>query len=288
MSLLEPEMARRLWWRFEPIHASIYFSFEAREEFDAAGLKGGWMGYFASRSAPMGAVGPEVVTATFYNFHPKMVQRAIPDAWSFSTPERVVEARFTAADRILGRLLADVEPVRISRAAELMEQASGACTPEGRPLYAATASVRPADKPHLLLWHAATCLREYRGDGHVALLLQNSIDGCEAHVLMAAEGKVDPAMQRANRGWSEEEWDAAAARLHERGLIDDETTSLTEEGRRLRNEIEDGTDRLALVPFESIGADGCDELISLLEPLADSVAGGGLPFPNPMGLPPRA
>ena len=29
-----------------------------------------WMGYFAARSAPLGQVAPEVVTAIFYNFAP--------------------------------------------------------------------------------------------------------------------------------------------------------------------------------------------------------------------------
>ncbi len=52
----------------------------------AAGLRGGWMGYFASRSAPMGAVSAEVVAAVFHNFQPAMVRRAIPDAWRYSTP----------------------------------------------------------------------------------------------------------------------------------------------------------------------------------------------------------
>ncbi len=285
MRVMEPHIARRLWWLFEPIHASVYFNLEAREEFDAAGLKGGWMGYFASRSAPMGAVGPEVVTATFYNFHPNMVRRAIPDAWTFSTPERVIEARTTAADRVLSRLLEAVDPDPIARAGKLMSEVVAACLPEGRPLFAATAGIEPRSEPHLVLWHAATCLREYRGDGHVGLLMQTGIDGCEAHVLMAADGKVDPVMQRTNRGWSEEEWEAATSRLVARGLIDDDDGVLTIAGEMLRQDIEDGTDRLAARPFEAIGEDGCEELISVLTPIAEAVTDGGFPYPNPMGLP---
>jgi len=52
------------------------------------------MGYFASRSAPMGAVGPQVVTATFYNFNPELVARHIPRAWSLATPAAVLAARW--------------------------------------------------------------------------------------------------------------------------------------------------------------------------------------------------
>ena len=73
-------LARRLWARLEPIHAVTYFSLEAREALSAAGYKGFWMGYFAGRAAPMGAVGPEMVFATFYNFSLAHVRRAIPDA----------------------------------------------------------------------------------------------------------------------------------------------------------------------------------------------------------------
>ena len=89
----------------EPYHSVVYFAPEVRDLYREAGLKGYWMGYFASRSAPMGAVGSETVLATFHNFAPTMVRRAIPDAWSFSSPERVLEARLRVADASLRRLL---------------------------------------------------------------------------------------------------------------------------------------------------------------------------------------
>src|SRR3712207_7111488 len=41
----------------------------------AAGLRGGWMSYFACRAAPLGPVPAAVVVATFYNFAPPMVDR---------------------------------------------------------------------------------------------------------------------------------------------------------------------------------------------------------------------
>src|SRR4051794_24377218 len=94
----EENLARLAWQAFEPYHAMIYFAPEAREAYSTAGLKGFWMGYFASRAAPLGPVSAEIVTATFYNFHPRMVRRAIPDAWRFSSPERVLNARLAAAD----------------------------------------------------------------------------------------------------------------------------------------------------------------------------------------------
>src|SRR5215472_14891410 len=99
----EMHIARRMWQALEPYHAMIYFAPEAREAFANAGLKGYWMGYFASRAAPLGPVPAEVVAATFYNSHPRMVARAIPDAWHFADPARILAARYAAADTALTR-----------------------------------------------------------------------------------------------------------------------------------------------------------------------------------------
>jgi hypothetical protein len=81
-------IAREMWRALETLHMTVYFAPEPRDAYRRAGLRGGWMGYFASRSAAMGPVPAEVVMATFYNFHPRMVRRAIPDAWGFAPPDR--------------------------------------------------------------------------------------------------------------------------------------------------------------------------------------------------------
>lgn len=51
-----PHISRLAWQMLEPYHAMIYFAPEARQAYADAGLKGFWMGYFASRSAAMGTV----------------------------------------------------------------------------------------------------------------------------------------------------------------------------------------------------------------------------------------
>ena len=275
-----------MWQLMEPYHGLVYFSDEKKKEFfDAAGLKGGWMGYFASRSAAMGPVPAEVVIATFYNFHPKMVRRAIPDAWNFSSPERVLDARLKVADAVLRQALGDlVESDHVPAAAGLAWRAVEAASLEGRPLFAAHASLdRPSD-PHLSLWLATTCLREFRGDGHVAALVAAGISGLEAHVLMDAEGTIPGELQRAFRGWSEEEWNAAADALRERGLLDSEA-KLTVNGKQLRSDIEATTDRLALEAYRAIGRDGVDELASHMKVLTRAILESGvMAFPNPIGL----
>ena len=277
-------VARRMWELFETYHAVVYFAPEAKEIYAEAGLKGGWMGYFASRSAAMGPATPDVVTSTFYNFHPSMVARAIPDAWGFSSPERVLEARLRVADMALRRLLADqVAAEPIAMAAPVASQAVEACPIGGRPLFAAHAAMPVPREPHLELWHAATCLREFRGDGHVNALVLHAIDGCEANVLMAAEGRFDAAFQRTFRGWSEEDWKAAENRMRDRELIDDE--GLTERGTAIRASIERQTDVLSSQPWEALGPATTAHLASTVGDLDRVIlAGDAVPFPNPMGL----
>ena len=278
--------ARRMWQLLEPYHALIYFHPDARERYASIGLKGGWMGYFASRSAAMGPVPPEVVVATFYNFHPRMVRRAIPDAWQFSSPELVLRARYEAADSALRNILGDAfDGVDVEVAAGLARRAAETCDPAGRPLHAAHASLPWPDLPHMQLWHASTLLREHRGDGHVAVLVSNDIDGCEAHLTLVAAGGSTAEMQREYRGWSEEEWAGAHRRLQARGLIDD-NGNFTDAGRGLRAEIEHRTDELAAAPYAALAADGCDRLERALISLTAAIGGASIPYPNPMGLPP--
>lgn len=281
---MEPSSARALHQLLEPYHAVVYFAPEAKEEYSAAGLKGQWMGYFASRSAPMGAVPAEVVIATFYNFHPNMVRRAIPDAWGFAAPRDVVDARMRVADRSLRRMLGDrIGDPAIAEAASLARACAERAQVWGRPLFAAHLSLAWPDEPHLALWHAASCLREHRGDGHVACLVEADIDGLEAHVLQGARGVVDPATQRTLRGWSEEEWTAAAERLRARGWLDTDD-AFTDVGRAAFDAIEERTDELASQPYRTAGEGDAAALFDAMARVLDAMDASPVPFPNPMGL----
>jgi len=173
----------------------------------------------------------------------------------------------------------------VTTAARLCRQAAAAVGIEGRALTAAHAALPWPDDDLGVLWHAATLLREHRGDGHVAALLTQEIDGCEAHVLVAASGAVPADVLRPNRGWTEDEWEAAVERLRRRGLIDTSTLTLTDAGRAARQRVEDRTDTLALAPWAALG-DNCQQLVRSLRPVLERiVANEAVPFPNPMGLP---
>jgi hypothetical protein len=248
----------------------IYFVPEATEEYERLGITGR-AGYFASRAAPMGAVAAELVVATFFNFNPDLVRAAIPRAWDITTPEALVNARLAAVDGAFRRVLGNevLESRSMARAAELARGlAENAGTQvEGRPLSAAHADLVWPDAPHLVLWHAQSILREYRGDGHVALLVTHGLSGIDALVTHAAAGDVPSGVLRATRGWSDEQWDAAVGTLRGQGwLADGDDLTFTDWGAAQRQEIEDQTDVLAAGPYGSLGEEGCAELRALTRP----------------------
>jgi hypothetical protein len=149
----------------------------------------------------------------------------------------------------------------------------------GRPLFAAHASLDWPGPAHLILWHAQTLLREYRGDGHIAALLLADLDPVETLVSHAATGDVPDSVLKATRAWPGEDWEAGVDRLVERGLISTEggARHLTDEGRTLRQDIEDATDVSAVAPYSALGEEGCTRLRELGRPFSQAVvASGGL------------
>jgi hypothetical protein len=283
---VSPLTARKTWRTVEPLHGMIYFAPEANQSYSDLGIPPS-SGYFASRSAPMGAVTAEVVIATFFNFHPRVVRAAIPSVWTISTPEAVLDARVHSADAALRRMLGNaVNSPEMARAAELTRAVAERAADHlgGRPLFAGHARLPWPDSPHLVLWHGQTCLREFRGDGHIAALLLAEISPVEALVVHVASGEVPIDFLKSSRGWSDAEWDAGVERVRSRGWLDpqaggDATLSLSEAGKTIRQRVEDETDVLAVFPYESIGEHGCAELRTLARPFSRAVVdAAGLGF----------
>ncbi|MFG3053041.1 hypothetical protein ACGFZP_19105 [Kitasatospora sp. NPDC048239] len=274
--------ARALWWLFEPVHAVTYFSPEGRAAFEAAGLRGGWRGYFAGRSAPLGAVDAPPVIAAFFSFAPSMVERALPDVWTRAAPEAALAARVEGSSAALARLLEHVKPEQIELVADLLEQAVARLDCGGRVLAAANAALPHPVGPYGRLWQAATVMREHRGDGHVAALVSAGLDGCEALVVRSALDVRREVLQPM-RGWTDEEWEAAAARLVERGWVTERGT-ITECGRIRHQSLEAATDLAAARVWEGYPRAELDRLAAALKPIS-ALCRSALPPINPIGLP---
>src|SRR4051812_3436761 len=273
--MIDPVIARKTWRTLEPIHGFVYFSPDAEPAYTAAGLKPGRMGYFASRSAPMGAVAADVVIATFFNFNHALVRSVIPEAWALASPADVLAARLSIADAGLRRMLGDgIGSPELAEAADLARQAAEtACErPEGRPLFAGHASLPWPSDPHLVLWHAQTLLREYRGDAHIAALTLDGLTGLEALVCHAAAGDVPEETLRTSRSYSEDEWAAGIEGLRSRGIVTTGPLAFTDEGRRRRDRVEQVTDEQSVTPYAALGEEGCERLRSLARPFSKTIS----------------
>ena len=273
--------ARAMWTLFEPIHAVTYFAPEARSAYERAGLRGFWRGYFAGRAAPLGAASAAVVTASFFNFAPAFVARAVPGVWELITSGEAVRVRTAGATEALRGLLAGRE-ADAAAAADLLWRAIGELDFSGRVLSGATVALPVPQDGLARLWHAATVLREHRGDGHFAALVAADIDGCEAVALRCGLDLRREDLQPV-RGWTDDAWDEALARLAERGWVgvDGELTSA---GRQAHAAVENATDWAAARPWARLGPETTAEIAAVLTPLARACA-SILPYPSPIGVP---
>lgn len=255
----------------EAIHTPVYFTPEPQEAYAALGLRGYWRGYFASRSAALGEVDAATVGRLFGGFAPRMVERAIPEIWTHTGPQAVLTARSEGALAALGRLCAGLPEPR--QAADALARVVDNADYDRRPLAAAHAALPRPDDALAALWHACTVLRELRGDDHLAVLAENDLPWPQPHLLLASTRRLDP-QQREHRGFTEQEWDAAAAELADRGLTGAVAAELVEV-------IEQATDERTAPVFAGVDLPA---LASQLRPYAAATV-VALPFPNAVGLP---
>ena len=260
-------MARRMFELVEPIGVIPYSADEPNEAMFALGFTNYWDTYFAGRAAPLGPFRRRWWTRSSTTSlpvrwppHSEGVGHHHAGGGDRRSPGRVCEG--VAADprrsarHARGRTRADV----------LLEAATSAPV-EGRPLYAALRALPNPDEVVARLFHAASLLREHRGDGHIAALMSEGVGGLEAHVLLALDmdmpaekfGRIHhlPAAQIA----------AVVDGMRERGLIGDDGW-LSESGRAVKQRVEALTDDLAAKPYESLEPGALDELMATLDPLA--------------------
>ncbi|MFD9739017.1 MarR family transcriptional regulator [Umezawaea sp. NPDC059074] len=265
-------VARRMYDLVEPIGLVPYFADESDQALMALGLRNAWDAYFAGRAAPLGRSAPaEVVHAVFYNFAPGEVARHLPRIWDLTTPEAALAARERGCVAGLRRLLGDLaDTPGVTRAADLLLRAATSAPVEGRVLYAALRALPVPREPLARLWHAATLLREHRGDGHTVALLAEDIGGTQAHVLHALSidmpahefGRVShlPAAQLT----------AVIDGMRSRGLIGTDGW-LTPTGHATKQRVESMTDRLAEAPYNALAPNELELLTATLTPISTTI-----------------
>jgi len=269
------DTARRLHRLVEPIHLVTYFADEPDDALLALGLRNTWDAYFAGRAAPLGRVPAEVVHAVFYNFAAGEVARHIPRVWDITTPEKALAAREQGSAAALRRILGDLADTSVvARAAELATKAATSAPTEGRVMYAALRALPVPEEPVARLWHAATLLREHRGDGHIAALVTAGIGGTEAHVLHALWEGIAPEKFGRVHHLPAHRLAAVVDEMRVRGLIDG-SGSLSDAGRETKERIESITDDLAAAAYSSLEPSERDQLIADLEPITAALNAAG-------------
>jgi hypothetical protein len=235
----------------------------------ALGFTNYWDTYFAGRAAPLGREAPaELVDALFYNFAPGEVARHIPKVWQTTTPEAAIAARQQGCVNALRRILGDhVDSAPFARATELLLRAATTASIDGRPMYAALRSIPIPDEVVACMFHAASLLREHRGDGHILALRVEGVAGLEAHVLLALDADMPAERFGRIHHLPHAQLAAVIEGMRSRGLISEDGW-LSASGHAVKQRVEALTDDLAAKPYESLTPHELDELMAALDPLA--------------------
>ncbi|MCU1502243.1 MAG: hypothetical protein JWM12_1597 [Ilumatobacteraceae bacterium] len=275
--------ARRLRNAVEPIAGIVYFAQEIHDEFTALGFGPGvgggeyltladLSGYYCSRAGCMGQVPGEVVVAAFGVFNPKLIIPAVTRGWTIAGVDAVLAARERGATAALTRILGT--PDALPRATELLARAAAGGCEAGRFLYSGLRSLPVPTTAWGAAWRHADCVREHRGDSHIASWIAAGLDPIEAGLMAEAYYGMPTKRYHSGRGWTPSDLDAGLERLRADGLIDGDPVALTERGRELRESIEVSTDIQQRPILDALG-DDYDELLSLVEPWAGAIFAAG-------------
>jgi hypothetical protein len=267
--------ARQLRDAIEPVAAICFWSRLAYDQYARLGLDF-LTGYVWSRSSVLGEPEGTVVASSFGVFEPGLIANLYDAARKACGLAEVRAAKETGAVESLRTVLG--EPTGLAEAVDLLRRGVAAADPTGRPMHAGLTALPWPTHPLGQLWHACTILREHRGDGHLAVCVAAGLDGLAANLLTELAVGWDPLAYTATRGWSPEAMTAGLAGLAARGLAAD--GALTEKGRRLRDDIEDGTDRLVQPVVEAIG-DDLPDLVDRLTGWSQQIVDHGWFPPDP-------
>jgi hypothetical protein len=265
--------ARRLRDAAEPIATISIWGRQLNERLSALGLDF-LTGYVWARAAPMGEPAAPVVVAAFGVFEPGLITGLYEEARGRATRDDVLTAREQGAVESLRALLPNAD---VTDAVAALRRGTDVAAQHlvGRPLFAGLVSLPWPDDPLGQLWHAATMLREYRGDVHQAANVAADLTGVQMNLMTEYWVGWAHTEYAGTRGWSAEAMAEADADLMRRGLVAD--GALTEQGRRLRDGIEEQTEAALAPVLDAIGPELPTLTRQLDEWSAAIVTGGAAP-----------
>lgn len=247
----------------------IYWDPPAIEAYAALGVPDGLGYYIATRGAPLGAAGNDVVTAAFYSIHPGFVAVSLDlcrTHTTFADAARVRDEAVALGLRVHVPEVCD----GLAELAEPLWDAADSLPVAGRELFAAhRAWPRRDDDPVLSAWLAVNTIREWRGDTHWAIHIAEDLDGVAAGVLDGAWRSYDDHWVARSRGADDPALDAAIAELEHRGLAEGGVVNAA--GIAYRQGLEDRLDALCARAWHHLGEDRTRRFLDLVEPVGPTL-----------------
>lgn len=263
------ELSRRAGKASHRLIGWIYWDPPAIDAYAALGVPDGLGYYIASRGAPLGAAGNDVVTAAFYSIHADFVAVSLDlcrQHTTFAEAARVRDEAVALGLRVHVPGICD----GLAELAEPLWDAAESLPVAGRALFAAhLAWPRPDGDPVLSAWLAVNTIREWRGDTHWALQIAEDLSGVMAGVLDGAWRAYDDHWVARSRGADDPALEAAMTELDQRGFVTD--GRVNQAGIDYRQSLEDRLDRLCAPAWQHLGEDRTRHFLDLIEPVGPTL-----------------
>ncbi|MFP4513144.1 MAG: SCO6745 family protein [Acidimicrobiales bacterium] len=244
---------------------------DAIARFEALGVPNGTGWPLTWRLAPLGDVAPAAAAAATFSIDPKVIEMVLGRAREVTDVDTICGVRDASVVPGLEAIAPGLGDALVPLADDLWRGVDSVHF-GARPMFAALrAQPRPEDRPVLSAWLAANCLRELRGDNHWALCAAADLDAVEVGLLHSVMVDTDE--------YGSEEWIARSrghddaipagwARLEAKGLATG--SSINEEGRRFRLELERRTDELTAPAWQAAGEHTTVSFCEAIEPHHDA------------------
>lgn len=228
--------------------------------------------YVWGRASALGEPPASLVAAAFAAFEPGLVTGVYEEGHKQLGRTELLAIRDEATTESLQHILGHAD---LSFAVTTLRRGLAVADGTGRALFAGLQARPWPDALAGQLWRACEMVREHRGDSHIAAYITAGFNPVQMNILTELYVGMPLGTYTATRGWSPDTIAANVAHLQTAGLITDE--ALTPAGLRVREEIEEHTDRMEQPLLDAIG----DDLEALLTQLnqwsAACIAAGAFP-----------
>ena len=261
------DLTRRASFASHRLLGWIFWDQRAKDNLAALGVPDGLGHYIVNRGAPLAPAGAEAVFAAFYTIKREFVRFAIEHAAPHITDWHAVTAARDAAVRAgLEEMTPQVIEPLGALAGSLWDTVDS-LPASGRVLFAAHRAWPRPDDPVMSAWNALNCIREWRGDTHFGILLNDDIGIVEAGLLHDAWMGYPAQWIPRSRGADDAEIAGGLDTLAARGFVTDGIVNGA--GIAYRQQVEDRTDELCVRVWQRLGESTTGTFLSLIEPVGN-------------------